>query len=177
MEELCYSALDLAAIISGMGLGFRATADFLEQIWEGERPFLQKIYRENKRQLILDVNYWLTYLSDKPAIDAEFPIIQKDALALGNELPADAYVGDCSGLDLFFKSTRLRILYGGGREYITIKRRTLMAKYGYKRLSPVLVEYFNQCVYFYHLQPYMRDWIECRIEEVGIDERIIFRLI
>lgn len=177
MEELCYSALDLAAIISSMGMGCRATADFLEQVWKGERPFLQKIYRENKRQLILDVNYWLTYLSDKPAIDAEFPMIQKDALALGNELPADTYVGDRSGLDLFFKSARLRILYGGGREYITIKRRTLMAKYGYKRLSPVLVEYFNQCTYFYHLQPYMRDWIECRIEEVGIDERIIFRLI
>ena len=75
MDKLCFSALDLAAIISSMGLGCRATADFLEQVWEGERPFLQKVYRENKRQLILDTNYWLTYLSDKPAIDAEFPVI------------------------------------------------------------------------------------------------------
>ena len=70
MEELCYSALDLAAIISGMGLGCRAKADFLERVWEGERPFLQKMYRENKRQLILDVNYWLTYLSDKPLMQS-----------------------------------------------------------------------------------------------------------
>ena len=175
MEELCYSALDLAAIISGMGLGCRAKADFLERVWEGERPFLQKMYRENKRQLILDANYWLTYLSDKPAIDAEFPIIQKDALALGNELPADAYVGDCSGLDLFFKNTRLRILYGSGKDYVRIKRRTLMARYGYKRLSPTLVEHFNRCTYFYHLQPYVRDWVECNIEETEIDEMIIFR--
>lgn len=177
MEELCYSALDLAVIIRGMGMGCRATADFQERVWEGERPFLQKMYRENKRQLILDTSYWLTYLSDKPSIDTEFPIIQKDAFALGNELSADAYVGDCSDLDLFFKNARLRILYGGGKDYVRIKRRTLMARYGYRRLSPALVEHFNRCTYFYHLQPYVRDGVECRIENTGIDEMIIFRIV
>lgn len=177
MEELCYSALDLAAIISRMELGCRAKAGFLERVWDGERAFLQKMYRENKRQLILDVNYWLTYLRDKSAIDAELPIIQKDALTLGNELPVDTYVGDCSGLDLFFKSTRLRILYSGGKDYVRIKRRTLLARYGYKRLSPVLVEHFNRCIYFYHLQPYVRDGGECRIEDTGIDDMIIFRIV
>ena len=175
--ELCYSAFVLAVFISGMGLGCRTTADFLERVWEGELPFLQKMYRENKRQLILDTSYWLTYLSDKPSIDTEFPIIQKDALVLGNELSADAYVGDCSDLDLFFKNARLRILYGGGKDYVRIKRRTLMARYGYKRLSPALVEHFNRCTYFYHLQPYVRDGVECRIENTGIDEMIIFRIV
>ncbi len=48
MEGLCYSALDLAAIISGMTFGRRTTADLLERVWEGERPFLQKMCRENK---------------------------------------------------------------------------------------------------------------------------------
>lgn len=50
-----------------------------------------------------------------------------------------------------------------------------MARYGYKRLSPTLVEHFNRCTYFYHLQPYVRDWVECNIEETEIDEMIIFR--
>ena len=177
MEELCYGALDLAAIISGMELGCRATADFIERIWEGERPFLQKMYRENKRRLILDTNYWLTYLSDKPAIDAEFPVIQRDALAMGNELPVDAYTDNCTGLDLFFKSVRLRILYGNGKNYVRIKRRTLMARYGYKRMSLALSEHFDRCIYFYHLQPYVRDYIECRIEKTGIDEMIVFRVV
>lgn len=177
MEELCYSALDLAVIISGMSLGCRATADFLERVWDGERPFLKKMYRENKRQLILDTRYWLTYLSDKPTIDAEFPIIQKDALALGSELAADAYVGDCTGLDLFFKSARLRILYSNGKNYVQIKRRTLMARYGYKRLSPALVEQFNRCTCFYHLQSYVRDGVKCQIEDIGIDEMLVFRIV
>jgi len=143
MEELCYTALDLAVIINSMNLGCQAQADFLDRAWENEKTFLQKVYRDNKRQLILDVSYWLTYFSDKPAIDAEFPIIQRDVKATGGELETDAYIADASGLDLFFKSARLRILYGGGKPYVRVKRRTLMGKYGYKRLSPALVEYFH----------------------------------
>lgn len=177
MEELCYSALDVAAVITGMELGCQAQAKFLERVWENERPFIQKDYRSNKRQMILDVSYWLTYFSDKPAIDAEFPIIQKDAQTAGRALEADAYTTETSGLDLFFKSARLRILYGGGKPYVRVKRRTLMGKYGYKRLSPGLVEYFHQCTYFYHLQPYVKDYVECRIEDVGIDEMIVLRVI
>lgn len=177
MEELCYSALDLAIIVSGMDLGCQAKAVLLENIWEMERPFLEEIYRKNKRQLIMDVSYWLTYLSDKPAIDAEFPIIQKDALALGKKLPADAYVGDCAGLDLFFKNTRLRILYGNGQGYVKIKRRTLMACYGYKKMTPALAEHLEQRAWFYHLKSYVRDYQECRIADAGIDEMIIFRVV
>lgn len=177
MEELCYSALDIAAIIGSMGLGCRAQAEFLDRVWENERPFLQKDYRDNKRQMILDVSYWLTYFSDKPAIDAEFPVIQRDAQTTGRELETDAYIAEASGLDLFFKSVRLRILYGGGKPYVRVKRRTLMGKYGYKRLSPALVEFFHQCTYFYHLQSYVRDYVECQMENVGIDEMIVFRVI
>jgi len=177
MKELCYSALDLAAIIKGMGLGCHAIAAFLERVWAEERSFLQSDYREKKRQLILDTNYWLTYLRDKPAIDAEFPVIQQDVLALGSKLSTKAYLGECSDLDLFFKSARLRILYGSGKDYVMLKRRTLMAQYGYKKLTPALVEHFNRCIYFYHLQPYVRNGRECRIEHVGIDRMIIFRVI
>lgn len=176
MEELCYTTLDLAAIISGMNLGCQTQADFLDRVWENEKTFLQKDYRDNKRQMILDVSYWLTYFSDKPAIDAEFPVIQRDVKAMGGELEADAYVIDTSGLDLFFKSARLRILYGDGKPYIRVKRRTLMGKYGYKRMSPTLINYFHQCIYFYHLQPYVRDYVECQIEDVGIDEMVVFRV-
>lgn len=177
MEELCYTPLDLAAVISSMNLGCRAEAEFLNQVWEHERPFLQNTYRNNKRKLILDTLYWLTYLSDKPTIDAEFPVIQRDMMAIDGELSEESYTTDNTGMDLFFKSARLRILYGNGKSYIRVKRRTLMGRYGYKRMSPVLVEYFNQCIYFYHLQPYIRGQIKCHIEDVGIDEMIVFRVV
>lgn len=177
MEDLCYNSLDLAAIISGMGLGCRATAEFIEAVWTGEQPFIDKGYRGNKLQLIKDTNYWITYLSDKPAIDAEFPILQRDAQSLGTNLNTYDYTADISDLGLYFKSVRLRILYGKGQDYIRIKRRTLMSKYGYKRLTPSLIDYFTKCTYFYHIQPYVKDHIPCRIEDTNIDEMIIFRIV
>ena len=177
MEEMFYRPLDIAVILSGLALNFREEMAILGQIWDQERAFIPKEYRFEKRKWLLDVLYWIHYWYDKPTIDAEFPRIQRDAVAMGSDLSADAYTDDCSDLDLFFKNTRLRILYGGGKDYVTLKRRTLMARYGYKRLSPALTEHFNQCTYFYHLQPYLRDGIECKIENVGIDEMIIFRVI
>ncbi len=177
MEELLYSSLDLAAVISSMDLGCRAQADFLEKVWEFERPFLLELYRTNKRKMILDVSYWLTYFRDKPSIDSEFLSIQNDALSNGSKLHVENYTSNFANMDLFFKSLRLRILYGGGKNYIQLKRRTLMSQYGYMRLSPYLKEHFHRCIYFYHLQPYMRDYVKCQIEDVGIDEMIIFRVV
>ena len=177
MERLCYSSLDLAAIIRSMNLGCQSQADLLEQIWENERPFLQEKYRDNKRRLILDTYFKMTYLSDKPAIDAEFPYIRSDIRRNGGDLLEKDYIIDDSGLDLFFKSARLRILYGGGRPYVRVKRRTLMSHYGYKRITPQLIEYFNQCISFYHLQSYARGGVKCRIEDVGIDKMIMFRVV
>ncbi len=177
MEELCYTALDLAAIINSIELGCRKQAEFLEQIWENEKPFLLSYYRSNKRQLILDTSYWLTYFSDKPSIDAEFPVIQKDAMALGTELYEEDYTDEFANLDIYFKSVRLRILYGGGNDYVKIKRRTLLREYGYKRMTKGLAKYFHQCTYFYHLQTYVRDYIKRKIEDIGIDEMIIFRVL
>ena len=177
MEEMLYTALDLAAIISSLDLGCQGQSALLDKIWENERSFLLGLYRNNRRQLILDTSYWLTYFSDKPAIDQEFPSIQKDAVATGETLFAENYTVESSNLDLFFKSARLRILYGGGKDYIQIKRRTLLKRYGYQRLSMRLTEHFRRCIYFYHLQPYLRDWVPCQIEDAGINEMIIFRVV
>lgn len=177
MEELCYSPLDIAAVIYSRGLGYRTMVDFLNSIWENEQSFFQKEYRDNKRKMILGVYYWLTYLSDNPAIDAEFPVIQMDMQTMGRELKENAYIADTFSLDLFFKSIRLRILYGGGKPYVRVKRKTLMAKYHYKRLSPTLVEHLHKCIHFYRLQPCVKDHVKCRIEDVGIDEMIVFRVI
>ncbi len=177
MDELCYSALDIAVVLNGLALDGQKEMTFLNRVWEHERSFLQKKYRSNKRKWFLDVLHWSHYLYDKQAIDAEFPAIQRDELASGGSLQEEEYISDFSDLELFFKNARLRILYGPGKDYIRVKRRTLMARYGYKRLSPALVEHFYRCTYFYHLRSYVRDGVKCQIEETGIDEMLIFRVV
>ena len=104
MEEMLYTALDLAAIISSLDLGCQGQSALLDKIWENERSFLLGLYRNNRRQLILDTSYWLTYFSDKPAIDQEFPSIQKDAVATGETLFAENYTVESSNLDLFLST-------------------------------------------------------------------------
>lgn len=176
MEELMYSAIDLAAIISSMQLDCQEQAHFLENVWDREWAFIAREYRQNKRRMLLDTFYWLMYFSDKPSIDFEFPLIQKDALAIGSDLDESNYSGEFSNLDIFFKSVRLRILYGGGSGYVRIKRRTLLRKYGYKRMSRQLADYFRRCLLFYHLQSYVRDGVQLQIEDISMDEMIIFRI-
>lgn len=177
MEELCYSALDIAAIIKSMDLTCQDQAKFLNQIWENEKPFLQENYRTDKHKMISEVFYWLTYLSDKMTIDEELPIIQKDAQASGREINESEYSAESLGLALFFKSARLRILYGGNKDHVRVKRKTLMAKYGYKKLTAELSKHFNQCLYFYHLQPYLSKKVKCNIKETKVDDMIVFRVV
>ena len=176
MEELYYSALDLAVLISIRELGEKEIATFIEDVWNKERNFLDPQSKDNLRKLILDTHYWIYYFYDKPNIDAEFPSIQRDMIDLGNTVIKDNYTSDFSGLDLFFKNIRIRIIVDGSKDYVRIKLRTLLKQYGYKRRSKMLIDYINDCMKFYHLKAFLRGGIECKVEDVGIDEMLTFRI-
>ena len=177
MQELCYSALDIAVIVSGMELGCREESRMLDRIWEGEKSFLDEPYRANQRKFILDAYHWLQYLYDKPVIDSEFPAIQRDLASSDRSLQADQLTSDFSDLDLFFKSIRIRILYGSGNDYVRIKLRTLLRQYGYKRRSQLLLQHINRCMLFYHLEATLRGGVPCSIESVDLDQMLTFRVI
>lgn len=177
MRELLYSALDVAAIISGMELGCRAENAMIDSIWEGEKQFLDPEYRMNQRKFILDVYYWLQYFYEKPMIDQEFSAVQQDVMNSASILDEEQYLSDFSDLDLFFKKIRIQILYGHGNDYVRVKLRTLLRQYGYQRRSPRLIQHINRCLYFYHLEITVRGGIPCFIEDVGLDQMLIFRVI
>lgn len=176
MQNLFYSALDIAAIISSMQLGCREENRILDLIWEGEKVFLDSRYRTDQRKLILDVYYWMQYFYEKPVLDQEFPAIQKDLLYLNGSLQAEQYMNDFTDLDLFFKSIRIRILYGSGQNYVRIKLRTLLKQYGYKRRSQLLLQHINRCMLFYHLEVSLRGRVPCSIGEAGLDQMLTFRV-
>ena len=69
---------------------------------------------------------------DKEALDAEFPAIKKLLSTKDLKISDDDFTADYSDLDLFFKSIRLRILYIGKQDYVRIKLRTLLKRYGLK---------------------------------------------
>ena len=69
------------------------------------------------------------------------------------------------------------ILYGKGNNYVKIKLRSLLKQYGYKRRSPLLLQHINGCLRFYRLEVTLRGGVPCSIEEVGLDQMLIFRVI
>lgn len=177
MKELYYSALDLAIIISSLNLGCREEAELLKRIWHNERAYLLSEYRKNFRKFMLDVYYWLIYRFDKPAIDAEFPAINRDFAVIGKKIDINDYTCEMLDLDLFFKSIRIKILYTGTQHYVRIKLRTLLKQYGYKRRSAKLLQYINECLHFYHIATYVRGEVECNFGDISLDEMITFRIL
>lgn len=174
-EELYYSPLDLAAIISSLDLEAQKTADFLDFVWENERPYLKVPWRQSKRDLVLHTLYWLTYLQDGPVIDEELPLIQKDVAALGRDVEYGCSYDGSEGLNLFFKSARLRMRYGEA-DHVRIKRRTLLSRYGYRRMSAALLQHLNACLKFYGLNAYLRGGVPCRLQDTSIDDMIVLRI-
>lgn len=177
MRDLLYSALDLAAIISSMELGCQEESRIIDLIWAGEKFFFADQYRMDKHKFILDIHYWMHYFYEKPILDREFPAIQKD-LAYGKyTVNKEQYISEYTDLDLFFKSVRIRILYGKGNNYVRIKFRSLLTQYGYQRRSQLILQHINRCLLFYHLEATLRGGAACDMETCGLDKMITFRVI
>ena len=177
MKTLCYRAIDLAAILSGMELNCQDEAVWIEKVYNGEQSFIAKEYRGDKRKFVLEISYWQHYFYDKPLLDKEFPVIQKDLECLNSSLQVNEFCSDFSNLDLFFKNTRLRILYGSNQGYVKFKLRTLLKQYGYKRRSHQLLEHMEKCMYFYHLEPSLRGGVTCNLGEIQLDDMVTFRIV
>lgn len=174
--SLPYTALDLAVLLSLRDLGIREVAALLDTIWAEERDFLAPDLVKSKRAFLLDVAYQSLYLREKPCIDREFPMLQRDAADCGTHLSKDEFLSDFSNLDLYFKKVRFRLRFFSDCGYVRIKLRTLLKQYGYRRRSAKLLEHLEQCMAFYQLQPYLRGAVPCKLSEISIDEMVVFRL-
>lgn len=78
MNELLYTAQDLAIILIGMDLDCRIESAVMDRIWNREKEFLAEPYRQDRRRFTLEVLYWRHYFSEKTTLDRELPVVQKD---------------------------------------------------------------------------------------------------
>lgn len=175
MIELYYDSYSVAYFIVSQEMGSRKQMGFLDELYQHEYSFLHPAYKENKKNFISDVLYWTDYLIDKEKLDKEFPVVEKDFKAAGREFVSENLMSDYPEFDLFFMIMRLRILYAGNKDYIRMKLRTLLKHYGYKRRSDAIVAHMQNCMVFYHIQPYLRDYEQCDIDKINLDDMITFR--
>lgn len=177
MKELCYDSYSLALFAVSQDMGSRRLMEFVEKIYTEEHSFLHPDYLENKKMLFSDTLYWIEYLIDKETLDAEFPAVQKDFIATGRKFVEENVMSEYPDFDLFFMFLRLRIKYTNNQDYIRMKLRTLLSHYGYKRRSNDLVGYLRDCMYFYHIESYLRGDVLCDIRDIDIDDMITFRVL
>ena len=176
MYGLFYSAIDIAFILQDLKLGCREESKVLDSIWENEKSLLSEQYRDNKRKFLLDIYQWSHYILDKDAIDEELVAIQRDLKHSDRTLQLDQLSGYFSDFDIFFKSCCIKILYGE-INYVSIKLRVLLERYGYKRRSSLIVQYIKHCLLFYKLKVNLFGGYTCDIETVDLDEILMFRVI
>lgn len=175
MIELFYDSYSVAYFIVSQEMGTKTMMEFLETLYFEEYAYLHPDYKGYKRDFISDVLYWTDYLIDKDKLDKEFPAIERDFKATGRKFVRENLMSDYPEFDLFFMIMRLRILYVADQGYIRMKLRTLLRHYGYKRRSKEIVNHLNRCMMFYHIQPYLRDYEQCDVGKVDIDDMITFR--
>ena len=173
MNELFYTALDVACIINDFELTVKSSAELIRKIFYQEKFFLAQEYRNNYRQWLLDIRYWEGYIYDKVTFDKEFSAIKKDS---GGALQDKNFVADNFNFNLFFKTLRIKILYIDEKNYSRMKLRTLLATYGYKRRSKDFIDYVKKCLAFYKIQTFFRGEI-CDVAEINLDDMITFRII
>ena len=172
MEELLYTALDVACIIDNAGLSAKEGMRLAHRMYTEDKSFLAMEYRQNYRKWMQDILHWSDYMQDKITLDAEFPSVQ--AVSDGT-LDVSDLMHDDFDLDLFFKKLRVQILYFGKKDYARMKLRTLMAAYGYQRRSK---DFVKIRLVFYHIQTALRGNEICDVETMdSLDDMITFRVL
>lgn len=169
-----YDDLGIATVLLSHGLGIRTMMDVLGRIYETDRLLLEPEYQNDKRAFFSAVLYWTDYLVDKVQFDREFPAVRKDLEHVGassNQVWQDDY-----DVELFFLNVRLRILYLDAQDFVRIKLRTLLARYGYRRRSPQLMDHLQVCMEAYQIQPYLKGGIPCDLRNIRLDDMISFRV-
>lgn len=176
MEELLYDAKTLAGIIINRDMSIRASQKFLNDIWEYEKEYLYAGHRFNKKQFITDVMDEVDYWQNKTTIDKEIRSVNRDFETIGSEC---RYIADDEYYDIrsYFMEMRLRIVFLDNQDFVRMKLRTLLRDHGYKRRTAGLNAYLRQCMYFYHIETFIRGGEKCDIGDIALDDMVTFHVL
>lgn len=178
MKKYLYSPYDLAVIIQHHGMDIVQATSFLEQIYQYDNPFIEMKYRHHQKQFILDVMEQMNYINNQEQFELEKASIEQDLDDFGilGMKPHDSDNQNTS-YHIVFKELRLRILYINKQGYAKMKLHNLLAEFGYKRRSPNILNYILDCMFFYHISFSLRGNVPCNLNEIGLDEMLVFRVI
>ncbi len=69
------------------------------------------------------------------------------------------------------------IVFLDNQDFVRMKLRTLLRAHGYKRRTAGLNEYLKQCMYFYHIETFIKGGEKCDIGDIALDDMVTFRVL
>ena len=177
MKRYLYSPYELAIIFQYHGINIVRMTEILDNIYRYDNAFVQCEYRRNQKKLMFDVMDKMNYLNNQEQFDLEKDDVDKDLSDFGL-VNSNGNCDSEEAIDhLIFKELRIRILYINKKGYAKMKLRTLLSELGYKRRSPVVINYIFDCLLFYHIEVFLKDNTPCEIDKIGLDETLVFRVV
>ena len=176
-----YSALDIARALNAHNVKLQEALPLLDRIWSDESSYLLPKYQKNARvfrRAVLYCIFYLAYIKNKKAPDAEFTSIKQQCRELGIHLRKSDYVleVDKDNKDDYLKEMRLNIRYFQGEGYCRLKLRSLLDRFGYKTRTKDRVRWLKTCLRHYGITTYLRGNVECDLGKVLLDDMITFRV-
>lgn len=177
MKSYLYTPFELALIIQHHHMDSERYIELLQNIHRHDNIFIQPEYRRDQKSFILAVMDKLNYLNDPDTYLSEQSDVEKDMNGFG--LKNNSVSDDTEYIfsHLIFKELRIRILYINEKGIARMKLRTLLSEFGYKRRSQNIIGYIYDCLLFYHIETTLRGNVPCSIENVDIDDMIVFRTV
>lgn len=176
MEELLYDVTTFARIIREHDMTVKKIHEFLSDVWEYDKEYLYLEHRFNKKQFLFDVMDEIDYQQNKEVYDKELESVNSDLETINSE--HRFFVKDeFQDIRSYFMGLRLRIVFLDDKDYVRMKLRTLLHDHGYKRRTAGLINYLKQCMYFYHIETFVRGGEPCDIEDILLDDMITFRVL
>ena len=176
MEELLYDVTTLARIIREHNMSVKETYAFLCNVWEYDKEYLYLEYRFHKKQFLLNVMGEMDYQQNKVDYDKEIEAVNHDLEAIDSAYRYESK-DEFDNIRSYFMELRLRIVFIENKDYVRMKLRTLLHDHGYQKRTARLNAYLKQCMYFYHIETFVKGGEACDIEEISLDDMITFRVL
>lgn len=163
-----FTPVDLANYIFTEDLSHHHTN---EVIWNLFKNFNKLIvypfcndYMKFKKAISEQLNLW--ELTDREYTEAELIMYEINS-SIFNEYDADYF-------STYFKLIKLQLMYSVN--FRKIKLRNLLRDFGYKRRTSELMTSMNRTLNNLGLETYLKNYEQCNICDIAIDDMIIIRL-
>lgn len=175
MKSYLYSPYELARMILQHQMDIIRATEFLHQVHQHDRPFIEACYRQDEKKFMLDVMNQMDDIQYRKQLNTEKKAIEQDFRDLG--LTGEESDSPDVTYHYAFKELRLRIVYIQQKNYVRLKMRNFMKALNHKRRSESILHYIFNCLFFYHISVSLSGNTPCDLREVAMDDILIFKII